>query len=79
MFYRVSISEHFLKILNSASDPFFLYFAPDSSHAPVYASEAFRGKSRRGAYGDAVMELDWAVGQIVGALDKARVSMNSIF
>lgn len=52
-----------------ATDPFFLYFAPDSSHAPVYASEAFRGKSRRGAYGDAVMELDWAVGQIINELE----------
>ena len=65
-------------ILILALDPFFLYFAPDSSHAPVYASEAFRGKSRRGAYGDAVMELDWAVGQIISALESNNLLDDTI-
>ena len=30
--------------------PFFLYFAPDASHGPVYSSEKFHGASRRGLY-----------------------------
>ena len=70
------ITGRFILIL--ALDPFFLYFAPDSSHAPVYASEAFRGKSRRGAYGDAVMELDWAVGQIISALESNNLLDDTI-
>uniref|UniRef100_A0AAV2LNY8 N-acetylgalactosamine-6-sulfatase n=1 Tax=Knipowitschia caucasica TaxID=637954 RepID=A0AAV2LNY8_KNICA len=53
---------------NAAQRPFFLYWAPDATHTPVYASESFRGKSQRGRYGDAVMELDHSVGQILSLL-----------
>lgn len=38
--------------------PFFLYFAHTFPHVPMFASPAFRGKSRAGIYGDAVEELD---------------------
>ena len=51
--------------------PFFLYLPhamPGSTRAP-FASEAFRGKSKNGPWGDAIEELDWALGQI---LDKLR-------
>lgn len=49
--------------------PFFLYWAPDATHEPVYASHMFRGKSKRGVYGDALMEIDYAIGKL---LDKLR-------
>lgn len=31
-----------------AKQPFFLYWAADATHAPVYASKRFLGKSQRG-------------------------------
>lgn len=31
-----------------AQKPFFLYWAADATHAPVYASKRFLGKSQRG-------------------------------
>lgn len=34
----------------AARQPFFLYWAPDATHAPVYASKRFLGKSQRGRY-----------------------------
>jgi steryl-sulfatase len=40
---------------------------PGSTRAP-YSSPAFRGRSRHGAWGDAVEELDWAAGQILAAV-----------
>ncbi len=51
--------------------PFFLYLpqAMPGSTATPYASEAFRGKSRNGPWGDSVEELDWSTGAI---LDKLR-------
>ncbi|XP_042891064.1 N-acetylgalactosamine-6-sulfatase-like [Penaeus japonicus] len=58
--------------------PFFLYWAPDATHAPTYASKDFLGTSRRGRYGDAVRELDAGVGEIVGALKKAGVAENTL-
>jgi arylsulfatase A-like enzyme len=35
---------------------------------PLYVSAKFQGKSERGLYGDVIMEIDWAVGEILGAL-----------
>jgi len=49
-------------------EPFFLYLAHNMPHVPLGASEAFRGKSKRGLYGDVIEELDWSLGQILTAL-----------
>ncbi|TRY96188.1 hypothetical protein DNTS_026764 [Danionella cerebrum] len=61
-----------------AQNPFFLYWAPDATHAPVYASKPFLGKSQRGRYGDAVMELDDCVGQILDRLVSLGIQNNTI-
>jgi arylsulfatase A-like enzyme len=37
-------------------------------HVPLHVSDRFKGKSKRGLYGDVIMELDWSVGQILSAL-----------
>ncbi len=47
---------------------FFLYLAHNMPHIPLGASEAFRGKSEYGPYGDAIEEIDWSCGQIFGKL-----------
>ncbi|XP_037552321.1 N-acetylgalactosamine-6-sulfatase [Nematolebias whitei] len=60
-----------------AKQPFFLYWAPDATHAPVYASKPFLGKSQRGRYGDAVMELDSSVGQILKMLQSLGIEKNT--
>uniref|UniRef100_A0AAR2J323 N-acetylgalactosamine-6-sulfatase n=1 Tax=Pygocentrus nattereri TaxID=42514 RepID=A0AAR2J323_PYGNA len=59
---------NFIRHQAMARQPFFLYWAADATHAPVYASKRFLGKSQRGRYGDAVMELDYSVGQILSWL-----------
>lgn len=59
-------------------DPFFLYMPHTFPHIPLYASEAFRGKSRHGIYGDVVEELDWSVGQVLGALARQGVERNTL-
>ena len=48
--------------------PFFLYYATHVPHTPLYASEAFLGRSRGGLYGDVVEELDWSVGELLGEI-----------
>jgi arylsulfatase A-like enzyme len=37
-------------------------------HVPLHVSDRFKGKSKRGLYGDVIMEIDWSVGQILQAL-----------
>jgi arylsulfatase A-like enzyme len=65
-------------IADSRSRPFFLYFAHTFPHVPVFASPAFRGKSRAGIYGDAVEELDWSVGEVLAALRRAGLADNTL-
>jgi arylsulfatase A len=50
--------------------PFFLYVAPNQPHVPLFVSSKFKGKSEAGLYGDVIMEIDWLVGEILGALKK---------
>jgi len=57
-----------------AGQPFFLYFALNSPHAPILPSKEWQGKSGLGDYGDYVMETDWAVGEVLAALDKANLT-----
>jgi arylsulfatase len=50
--------------------PFFLYVPHVMPHVPIFASEKFRGQSKLGLYGDVIEELDWSVGEILGAVKK---------
>jgi arylsulfatase A len=55
-------------IRSNREHPFFLYLAHAMPHVPTHASAEFRGKSQGGLYGDAIQELDWSVGQVLGLL-----------
>ncbi|XP_053565262.1 N-acetylgalactosamine-6-sulfatase isoform X1 [Bombina bombina] len=61
----------------ATQQPFFLYWAIDATHAPVYASRPFLGTSRRGLYGDAVREIDFSIGKILGLLKDSGVAKNT--
>jgi arylsulfatase A-like enzyme len=58
--------------------PFFLYFAQPMPHVPLAASAKFKGKSDLGLFGDVIMELDWAIGEIIKTLDRYKLSENTI-
>lgn len=64
-------TEEALRFIRENQDhPFFLYLPHTFPHVPLYASDDFLGKSKRGLYGDAVEEMDWSVGQVLKALDE---------
>ncbi|XP_054576241.1 arylsulfatase D-like [Eptesicus fuscus] len=50
--------------------PFLLFVSLLHVHIPLVSTEEFRGKSRHGAYGDSVEEMDWLVGKILEAVDE---------
>jgi arylsulfatase A len=58
--------------------PFFFYLANNMPHVPLYVSDKFAGKSGAGLYGDVIQEIDWGVGQVMAALDKAGVADNTL-
>ena len=60
------------------ASPFFLYVPFSMPHVPLYCSEAFQNKSGAGLYGDVIMELDDAIGQIMKALEVNGLEENTI-
>lgn len=58
--------------------PFFLYLPHIMPHVPIFASEKFRGTSRRGLFGDVIQELDWSVGQILDTLETQGLSEKTL-
>ena len=58
--------------------PFFLYVTPNMPHVPLHVSDKFRGKSERGLYGDVIMEIDWAVGEILAAIKRSGLDENTL-
>lgn len=63
---------------NREKAPFFLYFSLTSPHEPVVPSKEFRGKSGIAPIADFVMETDWAVGQVLQAIDEAGLADDTI-
>ncbi len=62
----------------SSGHPFFLYFALTAPHKPVLPHPRFRGKTNLGPYGDFVVQVDWTVGEVLKALEKAGVKDNTL-
>lgn len=68
-----------VKYLKSQKDSsFFLYFAPHQIHVPRLPNSNFVGKSGMGPRGDAILELDWTVGQILKTLDELNLTDNTL-
>jgi len=65
-------------IAEKKGGPFFLYLAHTFPHVPMFASPAFKGRSRAGIYGDAVEELDWSVGEVPAALRREGIAENTL-
>ena len=58
--------------------PFFLYFSLTAPHYPIVPSPEFKGRSRAGAYGDYVAQVDATVGEIMAALDRTGFAKNTL-
>lgn len=65
-------------IRQKSAKPFFLYYPQTFPHVPLYAGARFKGKSARGLYGDVVEEIDWSVGEILGAVKQAGQDSNTL-
>jgi arylsulfatase A-like enzyme len=61
-------------IEQSRRRPFFLYFATHDIHVPRVPSPRFAGKSSHGTRGDVIEEFDWSVGEILAALDRLKLT-----
>jgi arylsulfatase A-like enzyme len=75
-----TISKKAVEWINSRKEgePFFLYLALPSPHAPIIPNDEFEGKSKVGAYGDFVNQTDCVAGQVIKALNDKGFDENTI-
>ena len=74
-----TITARAVKFIEENKDkPFFLYFATHDIHVPRVPAARFRGSSGAGIRGDAIQEFDWSVGEVVKALDRLKLSDNTL-
>ena len=74
-----SITKHAVDFINdNANEPFFMYFATNDVHVPRFPHERFRGKNPMGLRGDAIVQFDWSVGEIMKALEDNGIADNTL-
>ena len=74
-----SITVHAVDFIKKhQNESFFMYFATNDVHVPRFPHERFRGKTNMGLRGDAIVEFDWSVGQIMNTLDELGIADNTL-
>ncbi|MEY2877741.1 MAG: Arylsulfatase [Verrucomicrobiota bacterium] len=62
----------------ATKQPFFLYLPLNAPHTPIAPNKPWVGKSGLNLYADFVMETDWAVGEVLAALDRAGIAQDTL-
>ena len=65
-------------IRTNKNTPFFLFFSSQDIHVPRAPHPRFEGKTALGYRGDAMVQFDWCVGQIIDVLRSNNLLENSI-
>lgn len=65
-------------IEKNQKEPFFLYFATHDIHVPRVPHSRFVGKSGMGPRGDAILQLDWTVGEVMKKLESLGLAENTM-
>ena len=52
--------------------------ATNDVHVPRFPHERFRGKNAMGLRGDAIVQFDWSVGEIMKVLDRLKLTENTL-
>ncbi len=65
-------------IEDSKDKPFFLFFSTHDIHVPRVPHKRFQGTSQGAKRGDAVHQLDFQVGEVLKALDRLKLTDNTL-
>lgn len=62
----------------NSKQPFFIYMPLPAPHQPWLPTEAFKGKSNAGTYGDFMVQVDSVVGQVLRAVESNKIAQNTL-
>lgn len=65
-------------IIEHKDEPFFLYYGLQQPHVPRTPHPRFVGTSGMGPRGDAIVEADWCVGELINTLEKEGLLENTL-
>ncbi len=81
----VEMADHFLEKgkayiqeKSKSDQPFFLFFAMQQPHVPRTPHPRFEGESGMGPRGDAILEADWVIGELLKTLEEAGILENTL-
>ncbi|MFV0470260.1 MAG: sulfatase-like hydrolase/transferase [Dysgonomonas sp.] len=74
-YFANKVDEYLEKQVNQ---PFFLYYGLHEPHVPRIPHNEFVGKSGMGPRGDAILEADWCIGELLENLEKKHLLENTI-
>ncbi|WP_448551139.1 sulfatase-like hydrolase/transferase [Thalassotalea montiporae] len=60
------------------NQPFFLFYSLHQPHVPRVPHQRFAGSSGLGPRGDAILEADWAIGQLIEHLAQQGLARNTL-
>ena len=69
---------HYLGQRTADKQRFFAYVAPMVPHTPLSVAKSWQGRSGLGVYADYVMELDAEIGRILAALDRYKLTDDTL-
>ncbi len=68
-----------IEFIESNQDkPFFVYLPHTAVHLPLFPGAPFQGKSKDGAYGDWVEEVDWSTNEILKKLKELNIDRETL-
>lgn len=74
-----TFSKKAIEFVERAKDqPFFLYYATHNIHVPRVPHPRHHGKSKCGTRGDAIVELDEAVGELLASLERLNLAAKTL-
>lgn len=63
---------------SQSSERFFLFFSTHGIHVPRAPHPRFVGQTGQGPRGDAMLEVDWSVGEVLATLDRLGLAENTL-
>ena len=65
-------------ITDNKDNPFFLFFSFHDVHVPRLPNDKFKGATKMGVRGDAIVQMDWITGQVINHLKANDLLENTL-